>query len=185
MNTTPTPQPNEVFATFCSGIDQASVQRIIQAFAQGSQNGVTHIHLLFQSNGGLVGDGICLYNFFRNAPIDLTLYNVGSVQSIGLIAYLGAKNRVAQRHCTFMMHRTTGPALQVGEKRLESFAKSVGMDDARTEAIIQERAAGTLAEWVKLRDNEFWLTADDAVKSGVADRIGDFAPPVGAKIYNF
>ena len=50
---------------------------------------VAHVHLLFQSNGGTVGDGLCLYNFFRSLPISLTFYNTGSVASVAAIAYLG------------------------------------------------------------------------------------------------
>jgi ATP-dependent Clp protease, protease subunit len=184
MSQTNEPSPPDVFLTFCSTIDQASAGRIMAALAIATQKNVKNVHLLFQSCGGTVGDGIALHNYFKAYSLDLSIYNVGSVQSIAAIAYLGAKKRIAHKHATFMVHRTVGPAIGVGAKRLESFRHSVNIDDARTEAILREHSEVTLEQWTNLRDNEFWLTAEDAVKSGVATAIGEFAPPIGAQIYN-
>jgi ATP-dependent Clp protease, protease subunit len=94
--------PSEVYAIFCSGIDQTSIQKIFLAVATASQNNVKHVHLLFQSMGGNVPDGIALYNFFKTAPVDITLYNVGSVQSVAAIAYLGAKHRKSRARASFV-----------------------------------------------------------------------------------
>jgi ATP-dependent protease ClpP protease subunit len=63
--------PEEVYGIFCWPISQDSVQKIFAAIATASQNNVKHIHLLFQSIGGSVSDGIALYNFFKTAPVDL------------------------------------------------------------------------------------------------------------------
>jgi hypothetical protein len=38
-------------------------------------------------------------------------------------------------------------------------------------------------QWSGLRHKELWFTAIDAVKSGIATAIGDFAPPKGTPIY--
>ncbi|HTL66594.1 MAG TPA: ATP-dependent Clp protease proteolytic subunit [Lacunisphaera sp.] len=181
---TTTVQPNEVYATFVGAIDQNTIAKIMQAISFASQNKVTHFHLLFQSGGGSVNDGICLYNFLKACPLPLSIYNVGAVQSIALVAYLGAKTRIASKSATFMIHRTTGPAIAVGTNRLQSISKAVALDDLRTEAIIKQYSQVAADEWTKLTDHEFWLTAEDAVKSGLATAIGEFSPPTGAPIYN-
>jgi ATP-dependent Clp protease protease subunit len=100
--------PPVVYAVFSDNINQATVQRIFFNFAVGMANKVTHVHLLFQSSGGFVGDGICLYNFFTSLPIDLTIYNAGTVSSMALIAYLGGKKRKTSSRAVFMMHRSFG-----------------------------------------------------------------------------
>jgi hypothetical protein len=46
--------------------------------------------LLFQTTGGIVGDGICMYSILRTAPIVFHLYNVGSVAVVLLGANLSA-----------------------------------------------------------------------------------------------
>src|SRR5581483_1480481 len=98
--------PTEAYATFSGNIDQVALNRIFNAIATGTANGVSHVHLLFHSIGGFIGDGICLYNFLNTSPIDVTIYNSGTVQSIATIAYLGAKSRKVSTYATFMIHRS-------------------------------------------------------------------------------
>src|SRR4051794_30276298 len=95
------PVAQEIYAAFAGQIDQGAVQRIFQSFAGAMTNKISGVHLLFQSAGGFIGDGVCLYNFFRAMPIDLTLYNAGSVCSAAVIAYLGAKKRKTSAYATF------------------------------------------------------------------------------------
>ena len=85
--------PAEVFAIFCGGIEQATAQKVVNSLTIAMGGKVKHVHLLFQSAGGYVGDGVFLYNLFRSIPIELTLYNVGQISSAGVVAYLGAKRR--------------------------------------------------------------------------------------------
>lgn len=65
------PKPKVLHAIFAGAIDQVAVQRLGNAVSLASQNGVEEIHLLFQTFGGNVGDGICLYNIFTNAPMNI------------------------------------------------------------------------------------------------------------------
>jgi ATP-dependent protease ClpP protease subunit len=97
------PLPEEIHAIYCGGIDQANAQKVVNSltFAMGGK--VKHIHFLFQSAGGYVGDGVFLYNLFRSIPIETTLYNVGQISSAGVVAYLGATHRKTTRNATFMM----------------------------------------------------------------------------------
>src|SRR5690348_14907235 len=106
MGSTQVQIPPVVYAMYIGNIDQEASQRLASAFATASANGVTEVHLLFQSTGGVIGDGICLHNLFQTLPFDLTLYNTGCVASIAVIAYLGAKSRKSSAYATFMIHRT-------------------------------------------------------------------------------
>src|SRR5688572_8707271 len=94
-------QPPGAWGAFVGFINQDALARVFKALSPAISNGVSHIHLLFQSAGGTVGDGIALYNYFRSLPVGLTLYNVGSVASIAAIAFLGARRRIATPHSTF------------------------------------------------------------------------------------
>lgn len=82
------------------------------------------MHAVFQSTGGGIGDGICLYNVFKALSIDLTLYNTGHVASIAVLAYLGAKHRKVSRHAAFMIHRTQTTTQSANTQTVQAFAKS-------------------------------------------------------------
>jgi ATP-dependent Clp protease protease subunit len=185
MATTPGPAlPADVYAVFCSSIDQAAVQRLFAAVALASQKSVQRVHLLFQSTGGNVADGVCLYNFFKTAPVDITLYNVGSVQSVAAVAYLGARNRKTSARATFQFHRTTASPQGVRIGQLKTIAESVIADDARTESILREHLNISADKWAVLDRGDLWFTGDEAIAARIADQIAEFAPPAGSMIYS-
>ena len=97
--------PENIYAIYCGGIDQANAQKTVNALTNAIARQAKHIHLLFQSAGGYVGDGVFLYNLLRSIPIEITLYNAGQISSAGVVAYLGAKHRKTTRSATFMLHR--------------------------------------------------------------------------------
>jgi ATP-dependent protease ClpP protease subunit len=176
--------PNEVYAVFASVIDQNSVARIFAGVTGAMGTGRTKIHLLFQSAGGSVADGVALYNFFRGLTIPLALYNVGACSSIAAIAYLGAAERKVSAHAMFMLHRTTGTAQAADAATLHAIANSVVSDDERTERILRERVRFSDAQWKQLDTSNLWITPAEAVKSGLATSIQEFVPPIGTQIFN-
>lgn len=176
--------PAEMYGTIAGVLDQAAVQRILGSFGFASQNGVLKAHVLLQSTGGGIGEGIALYNYFRGLQIDLTLYNVGSVSSIAVIAYLGARHRKVSNHAAFMIHRTQTTTQAANTQTIKAFAESAVLFDKSTEAILREHIKNLPAEkWAHFNHNDLWFSADDAVKFGIADEIADFAPPLGSKVY--
>ena len=173
----------EVCAAFAGQVDQPAVQRIFQGLGAAMNNNIAHVHMLFQSSGGYIGDGICLYNFFKTLPIDLTLYNVGNVCSAGVTAYLGAKERKASAHAAFMVHRTQSPGQPASAERLHAITQSVLLDDERTEAILRQHVTLPDDKWAVHKIADLWLSADEAVKAHLATGIGEFSPPPGQQVY--
>jgi ATP-dependent Clp protease protease subunit len=175
----------EVYGVFCGMINQQGLAAIIERLtkATAAQEHVTHVHLLFQSVGGSVGDCVCLYNVLRGYSLGLTLYNAGSIQSGAVTAYLGAQHRKASRHSLFMLHRAHTTLNAAASPTLESAVTSVRMDDVRTEAIIREHTRLPDALWERFRSADLFLTAAEAVSYGFADEIGDFAPPPGTRVF--
>ena len=82
------PAPHDVYAVFVDDINQANTSRIVNGITGAMAAGNKHAHVMFQSWGGFVGDGVMLYNFFRSlTALDISLYNAGQVASAAVIAY--------------------------------------------------------------------------------------------------
>jgi ATP-dependent Clp protease protease subunit len=177
-----TPKPKDVYLMFCGSIDEKSAQRIMNALNIASQQ-EQHAHIVLQCTGGMIGDGVCLHNYLVAFPGNVTLYNIGQIASMGLITFLGANERVAHEHSTFMMHSPTAAAVAMSPDALERARNSLNIDDARIKKIVESRVTVTPDQWTQLRHHELWFTAPDAVKSGIATRIGNFSPPAGSPIY--
>jgi ATP-dependent Clp protease protease subunit len=182
----PTPELEDVYAAFTGSIDQAAVQRIVQNMASATvpENKIGHVHLLWQSTGGFVGDGVFLYNFFRSFTVDLTIYNAGSVSSIATIAYLGAKKRKTSARASFMVHRTHASPQGASSARLQAVADSVAWDDARIESILRDHVKFTPKHWADLDRNDLVFSGEESVTLGIADELGEFSPPPKTRLYN-
>src|SRR5258708_13258113 len=98
----PAPAAN-MYALFSGEINQDSTRRFFKAVSAATAKNVRHLHVLVESYGGFRGDGICLYNFFKSLPVDLTLYNVGAVQPTATTPYPGAKSRQATDRHEFIL----------------------------------------------------------------------------------
>lgn len=178
----PAKPDNEIYGIFAGPIDQAAVARVANGAAVASSNGVTHCHLAFQSSGGTVPDGVALYNLLRAFPVPITLYNIGSIASAGVIAYLGAGIRVSSRLATFMIHRTTSPPQGMTSERLRATVRSVEIDDARTEEIL--RGISLTKENRDVHQiADLWLSSAEAKEVGLVTEIAEFAPPKGTSLF--
>lgn len=178
-------QPADAYAVFCGPIDQQVLGRVSQTLLRATRprKGVAHIHLLFQSTGGTVGDCVCLYNLLRSLPVELTLYNAGAIQSGAVTAYLGAKHRKTSAYAQFMIHRSYCSPQFATLPRLEASVNSLRLDDERTEAIIRSQTHIPEALWTKMKETDVFFSGLEAVEYGVADAIGEFSPPSGAQVY--
>ena len=186
MSATPnTPNiPKQIYAIYCGGIDQASSQKVVNSLTIAMGGKAEHVHLLFQSAGGYIGDGVFLYNLFRSIPIELTLYNVGQIASAGVIAYLGAKRRKTAATATFMLHRSTNSPQFATSTKLNHVAKSLVLDDQRTETIVRAHVKFPQEIWDAIEHQDVYLTGQEAVDFGLADEIGEFSPPAGTQVFN-
>ena len=172
---------NDDYAMFTGMLDAAAMNRIIEYLARATKKHVPHIHLLFQSDGGGVGDGVSLYYLFKGLPLELTVYNNGTVMSAGVLAYLGAKHRLASANATFGLHRTTHSLQFAGEAQFRAAADSLTINNQVTEALLRDHNTLSPTQWEQFKaSGELFFAASDAVACGIADGIADFAPPAGA-----
>jgi ATP-dependent protease ClpP protease subunit len=175
--------PQHYYWTFGGPITEPSVARFINVLPTMMQAPATATHhLSLQSSGGHVGDGIWLYNFLKVFPRKLIVYNTGTLASIAAIAYLGGQHRKTSAHAAFMLHRTTYHPLRPTTTNLAVATKILAIEDARTEALLRERARLTDEHWRHLEHHDLWLTAQEAVAVGVADEIGEFTPRHGGEL---
>ena len=174
--------PKELYGMFTGPINQAAAQRISNAMSLAINNGVQGIHLLFQSDGGNVGDAIYIFNLFRSLPISLTLYNAGSIASIAVVAYLGAAKRITTSNATFRVHRYFSPAGATSERQQPADNTAI-LDEKRIESILQSKLK-LPEDKLKLRNvADLRLSADEAVAAGLATSIGDFMPPKNQRVF--
>ncbi|QAU34933.1 ATP-dependent Clp protease proteolytic subunit [Janthinobacterium sp. 17J80-10] len=174
-----------LYATLAGRVDEAMVQRLFSQMATAVSCGVQELHLMIQSTGGIINDGISVYNYLRSLPLEITTYNTGTVQSIAVSIFLAAKKRKASLFATFMIHKATfyaaSPTTSV---QLSAATQSLMVDDDRIERILKQYIRMPEEKWEVHRYVDLFITAEEALVFGVIDEIADFKPPPGAKLIN-
>ena len=146
--------------------------------------GTKRIHILFQSWGGFVGDGVFLYNSLKKFPVEVVLYNAGQVASAAAIAFLGANARKTTANAVFMIHKAANSANGAGADKLKAVADNLTIDDARIEEILRAHLKLPEELWTQFRYHDVFLTGADAVSYGMADEVAEFSPPAGVRVLN-
>jgi ATP-dependent Clp protease protease subunit len=180
------PVPKEAWLTFATPqINNEACSRLFGTMAQIVHNGFTRIHLLIQSSGGFVGDGIAMYNLLRNLPVEIVTYNGGAVESIAVLPYLAGKVRRASKTATFMIHRTgcTLPSRATAED-LKAKVEQFDVLDRNSEEILRLHLTMPDDKWAIHAARDLLISAQEAKEFGIAHEIADFAPIAGAPLVN-
>jgi ATP-dependent Clp protease, protease subunit len=176
--------PTEIYAIFCGGIEQFTAQKISSGLTGAIAQKAEHVHILFQSSGGFIGDGVYLYNLLRSLPIKSSLYNAGQVSSAAVTAYLGATHRYVSSQATFMIHRGTQNPQPATSRNLRHIGNNLSIDDQRTETILRSHINLSDEIWNTMQYHDVYLSAEEAIDCGMAEAVKDFAPPLGTQVYN-
>lgn len=166
---------------FTGPIEHGGVTRIAAAMNHAVNNAFDEVVLAMSSGGGYVSDGIYLYNHIKSLPIPVTIYNTGSISSIAVAAFVGAKTRYCSEHAMFMIHPT---ALFPGQdgmsaERLNASLDAALADDSRTEQILRENTTLTDDLLSARRFKDVYISPQQAVQVGLVDGVREFALPHG------
>jgi ATP-dependent Clp protease protease subunit len=178
-------QAREGWYTLSGDVNSDMVHRVFEAVSGMAEDGIETAHVLLQSNGGYVSDGLCLYNFMANSPVKFVMYNGGAVASIAVILFLAGKERYASETARFMVHKSHATASPGSRpEALAIIVEGLRADDARTESILRKHVELSPEQWAIHQYSDLHLTARDAKTAGVINDIADFAPPKGALLRN-
>ena len=185
------PNVNKVFMTdtvyvsFSAEVNAHTCESFLAIVAGLVNQNVPHIYILFSTPGGSVMNGMNLYNVLRGLPCDLTIHNVGNVDSIGNAIFLAGSRRYACAHSTFMFHGVgfnMPNGMRLEEKFLRERLDSIGADQGRIGKIIEERTS-LGPDQVKVLFLEA-QTKDSAyaIGSGIVHEVRDVQIPPGSPV---
>jgi ATP-dependent Clp protease protease subunit len=175
----------DAYFTLSGDVNSDMVHRVFEAVSGMSEAGIETAHILLQSNGGYVSDGLCMYNFLANAPLKFVMYNAGAVASIAVILFLAGSRRYASETARFMVHKSHATASPGARPdALNIIVEGLRADDARTESILRKHIELTQEQWAIHQYSDLHLTSRDARVARMITDVADFAPPRGVVIRN-
>lgn len=129
-----------------------------------------NIVLNLNSPGGDVFDGIAIFNDLVAHPANVVVRVNGlAASAASLIAMAGDEIEIAE-NAFFMIHNAW--AIAIGDTReLTARAKLLKTIDGKLAETYANRTNQAVADIRQQMDDETWLTAEDAVEQGFADKL--------------
>ena len=176
---------DEVFLSFSGEIGAGTSQTLIATLSECCNQNIKRAYLMFSTPGGSVMHGMNLYNVLRALPIELTIHNIGNVDSIGNVVFLAGDKRYACPQSTFMFHGVgfdMEGRQRLEEKLLREHLETVHAEHKRIGAVIQERSRLGDDAVQELFLEQQTKDALFAAKYGIVDEIRDIHIPPGVPI---
>jgi ATP-dependent protease ClpP protease subunit len=182
----PTPVLTDtVYVSFSAEINPNTTESLLAVIANLVNQHIPHIYLLLSTPGGAVMNGMNIYNVLRGLPCELTIHNVGNVDSIGNAIFLAGSRRYACPHSTFMFHGVgfnLPPSLRLEEKFLRERLDGIVADQQRIGQILQERTSLSREQVEGLFLEAQTKDATFAVGCGIVHEIRNVEIPAGGPI---
>ena len=147
--------------------------------------GASELDIHISSDGGNNDQAFAAYHFLRSLPVPVTMHCIGTVESMAVIVFLGAKTRNIVPHGKVKIHPMHWgfPAGTVDHDRLSEYVASLDFDAKRYADIFEERTSGakvTVDVRGHLAGKARLLDATGAVDAGIATAISDAVVPANA-----
>jgi ATP-dependent protease ClpP protease subunit len=172
------------YIAFNGEVNAATVERLLATLARVTGEGSSAICILLSTSGGSITKALTVYNTLMALPVELTTYNVGSVNSIGNLIFLAGHKRYACPGSTFMFHGIgvdlKSPVRLVEAELIEKI-EAVRFHQALVARIISERTSMPLAAARRMFSREKFLAPDEARRLGIIHKIQHPKMPRGAK----
>lgn len=135
---------------------------------------VTQIDLYINSYGGSVFEGTAIYNQLRRHPAHKTVYVDGFACSIASVIAMAGDEVVMPRNTLMMIHNMWMGAVG-NAAELRKAADDLDVINAAGRQAYLEKAGEKLDEaaLTDMMDAETWLTAEQCIQYGLADRFSD------------
>ncbi|KUK98010.1 MAG: ATP-dependent Clp protease proteolytic subunit [Anaerolineaceae bacterium 46_22] len=156
-----------------SGInDQVANLIVAQLLYLSREDPESGIQMYINSPGGQVYSGMAIYDTMRMIPNKISTVAVGVAASFGTVLLAaGTKGqRYALPHATIHMHQPLGGA-QGQASDIEIQAKEILRLKERINQILAEATGQTVDTIIKDTERDFYMSAEEAVKYGLVDKV--------------
>jgi ATP-dependent Clp protease protease subunit len=163
-------------------VDDVTANLIIaQMLFLSNEDSKSDIHFYINSPGGSITSGLAVYDTMQFLRCDVATYCVGQAASMGAVLVAGGKagkrfllgnNRILL-HQPLISGELIGPATD-----LDIEAQEILRLRARLYDILARHTGQTAEKVEKDCDRNLWLSAEEAIEYGLADRILQKAPEI-------
>ena len=135
---------------------------------------VTQINIYINSYGGSVFEGTAIYNQLRRHPAHKTVYVDGFACSVASVIAMAGDEVVMPRNALMMVHNMAMLVFGNAAELRKAADDLETINAAGREAYLQKAGDKLTPEMIaQMEDDETWLTAEECIQYGLADRYAE------------
>lgn len=156
-------------------VNDVTIQNLIKGLYILNRENSKPITVIWSSYGGDWDAGMCAFDFIKQIKSPVTIRSYGRIRSMGTVILQACEKRYISKNCLFMIHY--GYASYAGiEKDFEGFNEELTrtrkiMEQIYLKSIRKKHPAYNLKKLRELMKYDKYLTPQQAVKLGLADRV--------------
>ncbi len=176
----------ECYIRFLAGINGPSVEAILKSIDSKVSDGYGRLHVMLNTPGGSVAHGLALYNVLKSLPIDVHTYNIGSVDSIGVVIFCSGDKRYSVPNARFLIHPAqmeSNAPQSLDEHKLNELRKSLQIDQKNIIGVIAQTTNKPVEDIERKMLDRATFDSQEAHQYGLIDDIVQMPfIPLGAEI---
>lgn len=128
------------------------------------------IKIYIQSPGGMLTSTFTMIDSIKLSKTPVYTIAIGETYSGGFFTFLAGHKRFAYPHASFLYHE--GATANGGDaNKFRNFAKFYEIQLEKLRQVVLDNSSISEEEYEKHIKDDWWLTAEEAVKYGIADEI--------------
>jgi ATP-dependent protease ClpP protease subunit len=168
-----------------AAITPASANNLMSYLVDRHLMGASRVTVALSSPGGNVGAGITVFNVMRGLSYELVTHNIGNIDSIANVVFLGGGRRFVNETSTFMFHDVSFDSNaneKLEERLLLERLDVIKSERNRIASITAARSRLDLKACHALFRRQVNRNARWAVDNGIADGIEEFKIPAHGNV---
>jgi ATP-dependent protease ClpP protease subunit len=137
--------------------------------------GPLDVHI--SSAGGMVDQGLAIYNALASYPGPVTTYNDGLAASVASVIMQAGSRRVMSPVSALMIHDAWGDPGPGNAADMEAMRAALDKNSDIIARAYADRAGGTVEQWRAAMRATTWYDADEAKAAGLVDEVAGGSKP--------
>lgn len=164
----------ECYIRFLASVNGPSLETILKSIDSKVSDGYNRLHIMFNSPGGSVAHGLALYNVLKSLPIEVHTYNIGSVDSIGVVVFCSGDKRYSVPNARFLIHpvqMNSSAPQDFDEHKINELQKSLQIDQKNIIGVIAQTSQKPISDIEKKMLERATFNSQEAKRYGLIDSI--------------
>jgi len=177
----------EAWIQFTATVNHLSQAKLMAILHEYQKMGVQKVHVLISTPGGMIINGMAMYNALMAMPYEVHTYNFGRIDSIGMMLHLAGEtpNRHAVPNSAFLVHDVVWTQNTPGQfpiAKLKEMHDSMKADRENIASVIVDRTGLPMTTVKRLMMNGTTLHANDALAKNIVSDVVTVTIPAGAEV---